>query len=263
MWSESFRAVSANGRKWWRRRDGKAFVDCGEIHVEIREDTLKGPFPVVTRVDGLPEVQRFVARPRVEQSATTSEQCAATDYLPSRLVCLRISDKTILQLAAVNIDSRSELVAILGSEEHGGRQEYEIGDIETPQSEASQMESRALLRHVAKTAGDSDENWSCVVCCERLNNESSPLQLPCGHLFHEQCIYRWLMRRNSCPSCRSEISTHDTSSKDCSLLLPELEGLTSSHDGFSDQRSQRPLRNPVLARHRRRMVSMRVDTLVF
>eukprot|EP00188_Purpureofilum_apyrenoidigerum_P003792 Plantae.Rhodophyta-Purpureofilum_apyrenoidigerum.ctg40587.p1 GENE.Plantae.Rhodophyta-Purpureofilum_apyrenoidigerum.ctg40587~~Plantae.Rhodophyta-Purpureofilum_apyrenoidigerum.ctg40587.p1 ORF type:complete len:305 (+),score=29.42 Plantae.Rhodophyta-Purpureofilum_apyrenoidigerum.ctg40587:172-1086(+) len=243
MWSESFRVVSTNGRKWWRRQGKRAFVDCGEIHVEIREDVFKRPFPVVTRVDGLPEVQRFVARPRMEQNS-------AAECLPSRLACLRVSNRTILQLAAVSVDGRSELVAMLGYEEEGGRQEYEISDIEVPQLETPQIKS--MLRHVTRMTGDNDECWSCVVCCEGLNDINA-LQLPCGHVFHEGCIYKWLMRRTSCPSCRNEISSHGNTSKHCLPLLHGSEGSLSSNDGSSDQRSQRSLRNPALTRHRRRM----------
>lgn len=31
--------------------------------------------------------------------------------------------------------------------------------------------------------------------------------MPCGHLYHDNCILTWLSKHNSCPSCRFELKT--------------------------------------------------------
>uniref|UniRef100_A0A915AIE8 RING-type domain-containing protein n=1 Tax=Parascaris univalens TaxID=6257 RepID=A0A915AIE8_PARUN len=51
----------------------------------------------------------------------------------------------------------------------------------------------------------------CPICiCEWKNNESEKLiRMPCGHIFHENCILPWLKRTNSCPVCRYELPSHD------------------------------------------------------
>ncbi|KAJ1980246.1 E3 ubiquitin-protein ligase Praja-2 [Dimargaris xerosporica] len=32
-------------------------------------------------------------------------------------------------------------------------------------------------------------------------------QMPCGHMFHEDCLFSWLKASNTCPTCRFEIMT--------------------------------------------------------
>ena len=44
----------------------------------------------------------------------------------------------------------------------------------------------------------------CSICRDSL---TSPLEiLPCGHLFHRQCIKQWFARRMVCPVCRNRIA---------------------------------------------------------
>ncbi|KAJ5719004.1 hypothetical protein N7493_007459 [Penicillium malachiteum] len=49
------------------------------------------------------------------------------------------------------------------------------------------------------------ENPSCPICTEAYEVEVPILTLPCGHLFHEQCVQIWLRRSSSCPLCRRVI----------------------------------------------------------
>lgn len=42
----------------------------------------------------------------------------------------------------------------------------------------------------------------CVVCLEPL---FAPKKLACGHLFHQNCIRKWLRVRRHCPICRDNI----------------------------------------------------------
>eukprot|EP00271_Cylindrocystis_brebissonii_P005798 TRINITY_DN18092_c0_g1_i1.p1 TRINITY_DN18092_c0_g1~~TRINITY_DN18092_c0_g1_i1.p1 ORF type:complete len:1044 (-),score=226.55 TRINITY_DN18092_c0_g1_i1:1113-3914(-) len=49
----------------------------------------------------------------------------------------------------------------------------------------------------------------CAVCKESGALEETLTQLPCNHLYHEECILPWLATRNSCPLCRFELPTDD------------------------------------------------------
>jgi len=52
----------------------------------------------------------------------------------------------------------------------------------------------------------SDE---CSVCLEKFALDESALRIPCGHLFHQDCVRKWLQSSNQCPVCRYELPTDD------------------------------------------------------
>ena len=42
----------------------------------------------------------------------------------------------------------------------------------------------------------------CVICTELFGIDSNISVVHCGHLFHEDCLSRWLNSgQNSCPNC--------------------------------------------------------------
>ncbi|VVB15791.1 unnamed protein product [Arabis nemorensis] len=55
----------------------------------------------------------------------------------------------------------------------------------------------------------STDQETCAICLETMSeSKTSPIsQLPnCGHLFHEQCLNKWLgQQQNSCPLCRQAV----------------------------------------------------------
>ena len=42
----------------------------------------------------------------------------------------------------------------------------------------------------------------CSICCEKLYYKQVQ-ELHCGHLFHNECVERWLEENNTCPMCRN------------------------------------------------------------
>lgn len=41
---------------------------------------------------------------------------------------------------------------------------------------------------------------SCSICLEAMKD--GYISLSCGHIFHQECVTRWLSRHNICPLCR-------------------------------------------------------------
>ncbi|PON57440.1 43kDa postsynaptic protein [Parasponia andersonii] len=93
----------------------------------------------------------------------------------------------------------------------------EEGDIERVMRE-SEAEAAAVFRvaPAAKASVEaleklgydevvSVEMLTCVVCLEELNGRSQLTRMPCSHLFHGECIEKWLQNHHSCPICRFEL----------------------------------------------------------
>ncbi len=54
-------------------------------------------------------------------------------------------------------------------------------------------------QHVSDTA-------VCVVCLDTYEEGETARELPCGHLFHAACIFRWFETSNNCPICRRRVT---------------------------------------------------------
>lgn len=49
------------------------------------------------------------------------------------------------------------------------------------------------------------EQSSCVICMETFVEGDEIRRLPCLHIFHKDCIDRWLGRVGSCPVCKHRV----------------------------------------------------------
>ena len=49
----------------------------------------------------------------------------------------------------------------------------------------------------------------CSICLMEINDGQNTILLPCGHMFHEDCVTKWLQIHNTCPLCRFELPTDD------------------------------------------------------
>ncbi|KAH6826819.1 hypothetical protein C2S53_011050 [Perilla frutescens var. hirtella] len=54
------------------------------------------------------------------------------------------------------------------------------------------------------TVATAEGGSHCAVCTEGLRLAAAAKRIPCGHVFHENCISRWLSVNYSCPLCRQK-----------------------------------------------------------
>nr|GMD21092.1 E3 ubiquitin-protein ligase RING1-like [Ipomoea batatas] len=53
--------------------------------------------------------------------------------------------------------------------------------------------------------GDGEENSECVICLEVWGLGGVGKEMPCKHVFHQNCIEKWLNIHGSCPVCRHKM----------------------------------------------------------
>jgi len=69
---------------------------------------------------------------------------------------------------------------------------------------------------------------TCPVCQEEIPVGGLAKKLPCGHLFHDDCLMQWLEKANSCPMCRaSELPSEKIFTTD-----DERRALNREHDNL-------------------------------
>ena len=47
----------------------------------------------------------------------------------------------------------------------------------------------------------------CSICLMEVKEGEDTILLPCGHMFHDNCVTKWLKIHNTCPLCRFELPT--------------------------------------------------------
>ncbi|CAL5327143.1 unnamed protein product [Camellia sinensis] len=76
-------------------------------------------------------------------------------------------------------------------------------EMESRQVGASKASVKAL--ETVRVEGGSGFGKSCVVCQEEILVGFQAKRMPCGHVYHGDCIVRWLGASHLCPLCRFEM----------------------------------------------------------
>ena len=63
-------------------------------------------------------------------------------------------------------------------------------------------DTRKRSSHESADDGNHDGRSSCSICIEEYELGEEISTLPCLHMFHRNCINRWLRQSNSCPICK-------------------------------------------------------------
>ena len=76
--------------------------------------------------------------------------------------------------------------------------------IEEKHCKASKMQPGGL-RASTKGKPTNLECPTCAVCVENIQIGNKGMFMPCGHIYHPDCLKPWLETNNTCPVCRFEL----------------------------------------------------------
>ncbi|KAK6507440.1 hypothetical protein TWF481_005872 [Arthrobotrys musiformis] len=65
------------------------------------------------------------------------------------------------------------------------------------------------LPKVKVTQAEVDDGSECVICQDEYKADEEVVKLPCKHIYHEECVTRWLETHDACPICRTPITPED------------------------------------------------------
>ena len=51
---------------------------------------------------------------------------------------------------------------------------------------------------------DDEDDYECAICLGTLENGDVVGDIPCGHLFHKDCLKTWVKRKTRCPLCQDK-----------------------------------------------------------
>ena len=51
----------------------------------------------------------------------------------------------------------------------------------------------------------SENKKKCLICLDEFKNGQKSIILPCIHIFHSECIKKWMKKENFCPLCKNKI----------------------------------------------------------
>jgi E3 ubiquitin-protein ligase RHA2 len=64
------------------------------------------------------------------------------------------------------------------------------------------------IKPTNKALVPSEEDAKCCVCLSRLQQGDTMKELPCQHIFHRECVDRWLrLCQKTCPLCRVSVDS--------------------------------------------------------
>ena len=66
----------------------------------------------------------------------------------------------------------------------------------------------SILSDLKKNNHHNDKlilNDQCSICLENFNDCDNVSILPCNHVYHKNCIYRWFNNNNQCPLCKTNL----------------------------------------------------------
>ncbi|XP_035826047.1 E3 ubiquitin-protein ligase RNF126 [Aplysia californica] len=78
----------------------------------------------------------------------------------------------------------------------------------------AQKEKIESLPTVTIDQSHIDATLQCAICMDDFELYQKVRKLPCDHMYHSECIVKWLEMHGTCPVCRKDLNGEDTSTNE-------------------------------------------------
>ncbi|ESR52784.1 hypothetical protein CICLE_v10023541mg [Citrus x clementina] len=72
-------------------------------------------------------------------------------------------------------------------------------------------ESKQANTNMKRVKIEESQSCCCAICLEEFSVGSEACCVGCSHMYHDDCIVRWLKNNNSCPLCRHRLAVSSCS----------------------------------------------------
>ncbi|KAI3450749.1 hypothetical protein Pfo_007414 [Paulownia fortunei] len=76
------------------------------------------------------------------------------------------------------------------------------------------LKSVKMKEDLGDEAEEETSSSCCSICMQGLKKGSQAIRMPCSHIFHGFCVFRWIAMNPTCPLCRFQLFSSITWSVD-------------------------------------------------
>ncbi|GMH77018.1 hypothetical protein TrST_g5403 [Triparma strigata] len=99
------------------------------------------------------------------------------------------------------LDAGEPAIGMFGRSNNAGMEQNQIDEIGITEYRKEPSGAAVL------DESEPEEAETCSICLSDFTEGENIRKLPCGHIFHPECVDVWLKRNCSCPACRQSIRT--------------------------------------------------------
>jgi len=118
------------------------------------------------------------------------------------LILLTAFNALIIMIISLYLCHKRRVTAITNRRSQPSEVSAELDGARKPGIPASVVEAIFRFNNCCATL---EQDVTCSVCTNTVDDVSTALSLPCGHIFHARCCLQWLERDTTCPNCRAEL----------------------------------------------------------
>ncbi|KAI7866795.1 uncharacterized protein EV154DRAFT_432601 [Mucor mucedo] len=94
------------------------------------------------------------------------------------------------------------------------------------------------LKKRSLTEKEKSSEADCAVCKDQFESHETVIELPCEHIFHDDCIKPWLKLNSTCPVCRHSVLPEQESANGQNSNNDSNNGTNDNHNTQNTQQTR-------------------------